>query len=142
MKMRISVRSPLNRWVAIIISSEQPVGQPDAGKREREAADEGRPHVEKRAPVVAIDQKRLVFGYYGVYKSDDRGETLVNVTPLKLEKPVNIFKRSYEYELQHFFNSIRTGTDVISDGNEALSVMKITDSIYKSAASGKEIIFK
>ena len=68
--------------------------------------------------------------------------TLVNVTPLKLEKPVNIFKRSYEYELQHFFNSIRTGTDVISDGNEALSVMKITDSIYKSAASGKEIIFK
>lgn len=68
--------------------------------------------------------------------------TLVNVTPLKLEKPVNIFKRSYEYELQHFFNSIRTGTDVISGGNEALTVMKITDSIYKSAASGKEIIFK
>lgn len=68
--------------------------------------------------------------------------TLVNVTPLKLEKPVNIFKRSYEYELQHFLNSVRTGTDVISSGNEALTLMKIIDSVYKSANSGKEVIFK
>jgi len=68
--------------------------------------------------------------------------TLVNVTPLKLEKPVNIFKRSYEYELQHFFNAVRTGGEAISTGEEALLRQRITDSIYKSASTGKEIIFK
>lgn len=68
--------------------------------------------------------------------------TLVNVTPLKLEKPANIFKRSYEYELQHFFNSVRTGSKVISDGDEAISRQRIIDTIYKSAKSGKEISFK
>ncbi len=68
--------------------------------------------------------------------------TLVNVTPLKLEKPANIFKRSYEYELQHFFNSVRTGRPVVSDGEEALSRQRIIDTVYKSAKSGKEIFFK
>jgi predicted dehydrogenase len=68
--------------------------------------------------------------------------TLVNVTPLKLEKPANIFKRSYEYELQHFFNSVRTGDDLISSGEEALLMQRITESIYKSANTGKEVVFK
>ncbi len=68
--------------------------------------------------------------------------TLVNVTPIKFEKPANIFKRSYEYELQHFFNSIISGTNVISSGEEAVQRQRIIDAIYKSAKSGKEIYFK
>ncbi len=68
--------------------------------------------------------------------------TLVNVTPIKLEKPSNIFKRSYEYELQHFFSSIQAGTDAISSGEEAVKRQRIIDAIYKSAKSGKEINFK
>lgn len=68
--------------------------------------------------------------------------TLVNVTPLKLEKPANIFKRSYEYELQHFFNAIAAGTKVISSGEEAVHRQRIIDAIYKSAKTGKEIYFK
>jgi predicted dehydrogenase len=75
-----------------------------------------------------------------IYKS--MHGTLVNVTPLKIEKPANIFKRSYEYELQHFFNSVRTGSTIISDGEEAIARQRIIDTIYKSAKSGKEIFFK
>lgn len=68
--------------------------------------------------------------------------TLVNVTPVKFEKPANIFIRSYEYELQHFINAVQTNTHVISSGVEALARLKIIEAIYKSAKTGKEIIFK
>ena len=68
--------------------------------------------------------------------------TLVNVTPIKMEKPSNIFKRSYEYELQHFFNSITSGSNIVSSGEEAVQRQRIIDAIYKSAKSGKEIYFK
>lgn len=68
--------------------------------------------------------------------------TLVNVTPLKMEKPANIFKRAYEYELNHFINSVRNNTPNLSTGTEALERMKIVDAIYKSAKQGKEVVFK
>ena len=68
--------------------------------------------------------------------------TLVNVTPLKMEKPANIFKRAYEYELNHFINSVRTGSGLVSSGSEALDRMKIVDAVYKSAKLGKEVTFK
>ncbi|RPI15971.1 MAG: gfo/Idh/MocA family oxidoreductase [Ignavibacteriae bacterium] len=68
--------------------------------------------------------------------------TLMNVTPLKIENPTNIFKRSYEYELKHFINAIQNNTGIISGGEEALIRLKITDAIYKSAKTGKEVFFK
>jgi predicted dehydrogenase len=68
--------------------------------------------------------------------------TLVNVTPLKMEKPANIFKRSYEYELSHFINCVRNDTPNLCDGLEALDRMKIVDAVYKSAKTGKEVSFK
>lgn len=69
--------------------------------------------------------------------------TLVNVTPLKIETPANIFKRSYEYEINHFINTIASGTNqFISSGTEALERMKIVDAVYKSAKTGKEVVFK
>jgi predicted dehydrogenase len=67
---------------------------------------------------------------------------LMNVTPMKMEKPANIFKRSYEYELKHFFNAVQNDTEIISTGDEALQRLKIIDAIYKSAKLGKEIYFK
>ncbi len=66
-------------------------------------------------------------------------DTLVNVTPVKIEKPANVFKRTYEYELNNFINSVQTGKPSLSDGSEALERMKIIDAIYESAKSGKEI---
>ncbi|MGH2575904.1 MAG: Gfo/Idh/MocA family protein [Ignavibacteria bacterium] len=68
--------------------------------------------------------------------------TLVNITPLKMEKPANIFKRSYEYELKHFINIISTDLKPISSGAESLERMKIVDAVYKSAKIGKEVFFK
>lgn len=68
--------------------------------------------------------------------------TLVNVTPLKMERPANLFKRSYEYELLHFFKSIRENTPLLSTGKEALDRLKIVDAVYKSAKLGKEILVK
>lgn len=68
--------------------------------------------------------------------------TLVNVTPLKMEKPANVFKRTYEYELAHFFNSVMNDKPALSDGTEALERMKIVDAVYRSAKTGKEIVFK
>jgi predicted dehydrogenase len=67
---------------------------------------------------------------------------LVNVTPLKLEKPTNTFKRSFEYELRNFINAIRNDTEPISNGEEALFRMQVVDAVYKSAKLGREITFK
>jgi len=69
-------------------------------------------------------------------------DTLVNVTPVKIEKPANLFKRTYEYELNNFINSVQTGKPSLSDGSESLDRMKIVDAIYESAKAGKEVTFK
>ncbi|MEO8512768.1 MAG: Gfo/Idh/MocA family oxidoreductase [Ignavibacteria bacterium] len=69
-------------------------------------------------------------------------DTLVNVTPVKIEKPTNLFKRTYEYELNNFVNSVLTGKPSLSEGSEALDRMKIVDAVYESAKAGKEILFK
>lgn len=68
--------------------------------------------------------------------------TLVNITPIKIETPTNIFKRSYEYELKYFLNNIRNSDKILSSGEEALQRMQIVDAIYKSAKLGKEVSFK
>jgi len=69
-------------------------------------------------------------------------DTLVNVTPVKIEKPANLFKRTYEYELNNFINSVQTGKPSLSDGSESLDRMKIVDAIYESAKAGREVTFK
>jgi len=67
--------------------------------------------------------------------------TLVNVTPLKMEKPANMFKRTYEYELIHFFKVIQEDITLLSSGPEALERLKIVDAVYESARTGKEVLF-
>jgi predicted dehydrogenase len=67
---------------------------------------------------------------------------LVNVTPTKMEKPENLYKRSYEYELQSFITAVQGLHPIISTGEEALHRMKIVEAIYKSAEMKKEVIFK
>jgi predicted dehydrogenase len=67
---------------------------------------------------------------------------LYNITPKKLATPSNIFKKSYEYELQHFVGALRGNNNIISTGDDALKVMEITEAIYKSSKTEKEIIFK
>jgi len=59
-----------------------------------------------------------------------------------MENPANIYKRSYEYELKHFITAIQNNIDFISGSSEALERLKIADAVYKSAKTGKEVIFK
>ncbi|MBS1516703.1 MAG: Gfo/Idh/MocA family oxidoreductase [Bacteroidetes bacterium] len=69
-------------------------------------------------------------------------DQLFNITPKKLEMPANPFKKSYEYELKNFIGALKGNNDLISGGKDALKVMQIADAVYRSAKSGKEIIFK
>jgi predicted dehydrogenase len=67
---------------------------------------------------------------------------LVNITPTKLERPENNHRKSYEYEIKHFVESIKHSRPVISSGEEALEIMKIAQAIYQSAKEKREIILK
>jgi predicted dehydrogenase len=67
---------------------------------------------------------------------------LVNVSPVKVETPLNLFKKSYENELKHFIGAARGLHPIISTCEEAVHRMKVVDAVYESAAKGKEIIFK
>jgi predicted dehydrogenase len=67
--------------------------------------------------------------------------SLVNLAPAKMESPQHLFKRSYENELKHFLGAVRNIHPVISTGEEAVQRMKTVDAVYKSARTGKEVLF-
>ncbi|MFQ5824284.1 MAG: Gfo/Idh/MocA family oxidoreductase [bacterium] len=64
---------------------------------------------------------------------------LVNVTPSKEESPSNLYKKSYENELQHFVNCLKNGDEIASSGEENLERMRIVDAVYESAKTGREV---
>jgi len=51
----------------------------------------------------------------------------------------NLFKKSYENELKHFIGVVRENTPVISTGDDAVTLMKLLEALYKSAKLKKEI---
>jgi predicted dehydrogenase len=63
---------------------------------------------------------------------------LVNVTPAT-ESVRNIYKQSYENEIAHFVDCVRSGKKPASPGDEAVAVLKVLEAIYKSAESGREV---
>jgi predicted dehydrogenase len=65
---------------------------------------------------------------------------LVNVTPTLTERK-NIYKESYRREIDHFLECIQTKKKPLASGAEALSVLRICDAMYESAAEDKEIRF-
>jgi len=65
---------------------------------------------------------------------------MVNLAPVKLDTPQNIFKRSYENELKHFLGAVRGIHPLLSPADEALQRMRIVDAVYKSARTGKEVV--
>jgi predicted dehydrogenase len=70
------------------------------------------------------------------------GGDLLNITPKNIAIPHNIFKKSYENELKHFIGAVRGDHKMISTADEAVTEMKIVEGIYKSAKTGKEVIFR
>ncbi len=67
---------------------------------------------------------------------------LVNVTPTKMEKPENNYKKSYEYELKHFIECLKHGRPTLSSGEEAMEIMRISEAVYQSAREKREIVLK
>lgn len=70
-----------------------------------------------------------------------KNNELKEITPKRVSKVLNSYKDSFEYQLKHFVGSVKGYHKPVSTGEEALKVMKITDAIYKSAKSGKEVTF-
>jgi predicted dehydrogenase len=68
-----------------------------------------------------------------------RGQ-LVNVTPT-LDGRRNYYKESYKEEIYHFIECIQKRRTPLTTGEEAMSVLKILDAMYKSASSGREVRF-
>ena len=65
---------------------------------------------------------------------------IVNLTPAKIDKSPNYYKKSIENELKYFINALKGLTPVVSSGDEAVKRMMVVDAIYKSAETDKEII--
>lgn len=51
----------------------------------------------------------------------------------------NLFKKSYENELKHFVGMVRENNPVASSCDDAVSLMKLLEAMYKSADSKKEV---
>jgi len=91
-------------------------------------------------------------------EKDDLYTTLVgtrggaNVDPLKIFKDMNGVEvditpkfpnqPGHTYEIKHFVDCIVNGKTLISTGEHGLEVVRILDAIYRSAASGREVVLK
>jgi predicted dehydrogenase len=67
--------------------------------------------------------------------------SLVNMTPEgKQHRPQDLFKKSYELEIDHFYKSLSSRAKLISTGEEGVTLMKVIEATYHSAAEGREIV--
>ena len=66
--------------------------------------------------------------------------SLVNVTPAgKPLRPQDLYKKSFELEIDHFYESIRSGTVPTSSGAEAAELMDAIEATYLSANENREV---
>jgi predicted dehydrogenase len=66
----------------------------------------------------------------------------MDLSPSQPESPLTLFRKSYLNELKTFIGAVRGLNPLFSSGDEALSRMKIIDSMYKSSKENKEVRFK
>jgi len=64
---------------------------------------------------------------------------LVNVTPIQANKKIDMFTNAFESEINNFVNVIQDKEKPITPGEDGIYLMKIIDSIYKSAELGKQV---
>jgi predicted dehydrogenase len=66
-------------------------------------------------------------------------DNLINVTPKSVQTKTDLFKRSYENEIQNFIKVIRGEEEAGSPGEDAIYLMHIIDAIYESQKKGCQI---
>jgi len=64
--------------------------------------------------------------------------SLVNVTPT-VDSPRNVYKQAVEAQIASFVDAVRKGSPSPSSVQEALTVMRLVDAIYRSAETGREV---
>lgn len=66
--------------------------------------------------------------------------SLVNVTPAgRPLKPQELYQKSFENEIDHFYRHLLDGTELISTGAEAAALMEIVEASYRAASEGREV---
>ena len=66
--------------------------------------------------------------------------SMIETTPGKKFAPLELYNRSFENEVRHFIESIRNNREPVSSGEESLVVLKIVETIYRSAREQREIV--
>jgi len=66
--------------------------------------------------------------------------SLINLTPVKPQTPVTLYKKSYENELRYFVNTVKGLVPLVSSGQESAKRMSVVEAIYQSATKKKEIV--
>jgi predicted dehydrogenase len=74
---------------------------------------------------------------FRVYKKME--ENFIDLTPSQTDSALTAFKKSYQNELKSFIGAVRGLNPILSSGDEALSRMKVVDSIYQSAKQKSEV---
>lgn len=69
-------------------------------------------------------------------------QDVMDISPSQTDSPSILFKKSYLNELKSFIGAVNGLNPVFSSGEEALSRMKIIESMYKSAQQHKEITLR
>jgi predicted dehydrogenase len=68
-------------------------------------------------------------------------DSLVNVTPVgKPLRPQDLYRRSFESEIDHFYQCLLGKADPLSTGSEAAALLEIVEATYQSAAEGRELV--
>lgn len=68
---------------------------------------------------------------------------LVNVTPAgKTLRSQNLYKRSYEYEIDHFMKLLMRETRALSPGKDAVALLQIVEATYRAASENREVEIK
>lgn len=67
--------------------------------------------------------------------------SLVNVTPAgRPLKPQELYQKSFENEIDHFYQHLLDGGELNSSGAEAAALMEYVEATYRAAAEGRESV--
>jgi predicted dehydrogenase len=67
--------------------------------------------------------------------------SLVNVTPAGAQlRSQNLYKRSFEYEIDHFVKLLLRESKPISTGKEAAAIMEVVEATYRAASENREVV--
>jgi len=64
----------------------------------------------------------------------------VDVATHQSHTPSKLYQMSFEREVGHFIDAVRNGSSLQSTGEEALKIMEIIETFYRSVDEGREII--